>query len=200
VERYRPIIYAEREDRNREFKRSFAWTRRESGETMAKVTKTILAMSNLRDGGHIVIGVEEIPGSGGRYEPKGVTHEHLQAFSHDDVADWVRDYADPPALFDCSVVTLDGMDFFVIAVSAFEEFPVICTRSYAEVLSEGAVYVRSRSGRPRSEPVSRYVDMRELLDLAVERGVRRFYQMQAIVFHPGPSDAERFEQQLGDFS
>jgi predicted HTH transcriptional regulator len=198
-ESYRPIIFAGREDRNREYKQSFSWDR-SNRPTMAKVTKTILAMSNLRDGGYIVIGVNQISGMDAQFEPVGIQSDCLQTFSYDNVADFVRAYADPYVSFGLEPVTLDGMAFIVIAVAGFAEFPVICKKSYGEVLSGAKIYVRPRGGCPRSEPISDYVDMRELLDLAVERGVRRFFQMQARVVSPSPSDEERFEQQLGDFS
>jgi len=121
-EEYQSIIYAGSEDRNREYKESFPWDRRTHGETMAKVTKTILAMSNLRDGGHIVIGVNE----GTSYQSVGMQDDHLVTFSYDAIADFVRNYADPYARFALDVVTLDELNFIVIAVSGFDEFPVVC--------------------------------------------------------------------------
>jgi len=199
-EEYRSIIFAGREDRNREYKQSFPWERAEHGETMAKVTKSVLAMSNLRDGGHIVIGVEESSNPRADFVPAGMQDDHLQTFSYDRVADFVRNYADPYATFDLDVVTLDAKNFVVIAVVGFEESPVICKRSYADILSESAIYVRSRSGRPRSEPVTTYPDMRELLDLAIERGVRKFLERQARVGAIEVANEEKFEHQLGDFS
>lgn len=200
-EEYRTIIFAGREDRNREYKRSFPWKAGKAhGETRAKVTKSILAMSNLRDGGHIVIGVEEASESGLDYTPAGMQDDHLQTFSYDKVADFVRNYADPYVTFDLDIVTLDGLDYVVIAVAGFEESPVICKKSYGDILSEGTIYVRSKSGRPRSEPVTIYPDTRELLDLAIERGIRRFLEMQARVGAIEAADKERFEHQLEDFS
>jgi predicted HTH transcriptional regulator len=167
---------------------------------MAKVVKSILAMSNLSDGGHIVIGVKEVSEAEGRYEPVGMRSDHLDTFSSDALADFVRNYADPYAKLDVEVVSLDGRDFIVISVSSFDETPVICKRDYASILSEGAIYIRSRSGRPRSEPVTLYVDMRELMDLAIDRGVRRFLEKQSRIGVVAFNDREKFEQQLADFS
>jgi type I restriction enzyme R subunit len=194
-EEYRMIIYAGREDRSREYKQSFPWQRRGHGDTMAKIARTILAMSNLRDGGHIVVGVED-----GTYLPKGMQAKHLSTFSYDKVADFVRNYADPYVSFSLDIVALDEMNFVVFAVSGFDEFPVICKSSYGNILAEGAVYIRPRNGRPRSARITSYAEMRELLDLATEKGVRRFLEMEARVGALGPTDTERFEQQLTDFS
>ena len=198
-EEYRSLIFAGREDRSREYKRSFPWERATHGETLAKVVKSILAISNLRDGGHIVIGVNEDANSNGRYIPVGVKTEHVATFSHDKVADFVREYAEPYSRFFLEIVPLDGMDFVVIAIDSFDESPVICRRSYGDVLSEGTVYVRSRSGRPRSEPVTHYSDARDLLDLAVERGIRWFLERQARVSVSMVDDRKQFERQLEDF-
>jgi predicted HTH transcriptional regulator len=161
-EDYRPIIFAGREDRNREYKQSFAWNRN-NRPTMAKIAKTILAMSNLRDGGHIVIGVNEVAGVEMQFEAVGVQADHLPTFTYDKIADFVREYADPYIAFNLDPVPLDDMTFLVIAVAGFDEFPVICRKSYADVLSGATIYVRPRGGRPRSEPISNYADLRELL-------------------------------------
>jgi predicted HTH transcriptional regulator len=195
-EEYRMIIYAGKEDQNREYKQSFPWERKSHGDTMAKIARTILAMSNLRDGGHIVVGVED----GTPCLPKGVETKHLSTFSYDKVADFVRNYADPYVDFSLDIVDFDEMNFVVFAVSGFDEFPVICKSSYGDILAEGAVYTRPRGGRPRSARITSYAEMRELLDLATEKGVRRFLEIEARVGIPGPTDAEKFEQQLTDFS
>jgi len=192
-----PIIFAGSEDRNREYKASFPWERSTDGETMAKVTKTILAMSNLRDGGHIAIGIDEE--RNGYFAPKGVQEEHLATYSFDLVADFVRNYAEPYARFGLDVVEEQGKTFVVLSVAGFDEVPVICRRSYGDVLHEGLVYVRPQSGRPRSEAVTAYVDMRELMDLGAEKRLRRYLEMISVGSSPTGEDARRFEEQLEGF-
>lgn len=191
------IINAGSEDRNREFKTSFPWDRNTDGETMAKVTKSILAMSNLRDGGHIVVGVEE--DENGRGVPRGVLPEHLMTYSYDLMADFVRQYAEPYARFNLDVVEDSGRSFVVVSIVGFDEIPVVCRKSYGDVLSEGLVYVRPRSGRPRSERVTSYVDMRELLDLAGEKRLRRYLEITSVAEQGSDADRELFERQLGGF-
>lgn len=191
------IINAGSEDRNREFKSSFPWDRRTHGETMAKVTKSILAMSNLRDGGHIVVGVED--DENGRGVPRGVLSEHLMTYSYDLMADFVRQYAEPYARFNLDVVEDSGRSFVVVSIVGFDEVPVICRKSYGDILSEGLVYVRPRSGRPRSERVTSYVDMRELLDLAGEKRLRRYLEILSISQEGADVDRRQFERQLEGF-
>ena len=121
----------------------------------------------------------------------------------------------------------------VIDVREFEEYPVICTRDVRSpqhgaepLLRDGAVYVRNQV--PASVEISDHSLMRELLELAIDKGVRRFVrtaggaglilsaeQMQQVVQNavaamggvPAPSpappavidDAAQFSQQRHDF-
>lgn len=198
----RLIVFAGREDVNREYKASFPWCRKTNGPTLAKVVKTILAMSNLRDGGNIVIGVEE---QDGKFKETGVDLDHIATFAHDNIADFVREYAEPYARIEVQTRDYPEGHFVLIRVEGFHEVPVICRKSYDNILVEGSVYVRSLTGRPSSVRISRYVDMQELLDLAVERGVRRYLQKQARLSAEVSqasilSDRELFERQLGDLA
>lgn len=61
----------------------------------------------------------------------------------------------------------------MIEVAEFEIAPYVCRRNYPQVLQEGMTYVRPR-GKPESVPVPSHADMRELLDLAITKGVREF--------------------------
>jgi len=72
------LIQFPREERNLEFKRSMDWA---DPATKAKLTKSVLAMANLRDGGHIVLGVERQPDD--TYVPVGMQTEHCDCFVQD---------------------------------------------------------------------------------------------------------------------
>ena len=78
-----------REERNLEYKGPINWN---DTQIKAKITKTILAMSNLRDGGVIVIGVEQ---NGEIFTPVGLDSESISSFKQDDISVHVNNYADP---------------------------------------------------------------------------------------------------------
>jgi predicted HTH transcriptional regulator len=62
---------------NVEFKSSGTWPDLEN-----KIVKNVLGMGNLRDGGLLVIGVNQ---NGNRWELAGIRPEHLESFEPDDV-------------------------------------------------------------------------------------------------------------------
>lgn len=187
------------EDRGLEFKASFPWIRNQAGETMARVAKTILAMSNLRDGGRIIIGVAEPDSGSTEWQAIGINPASLKSFSFDEVADFVRKYAEPYARFALEIIEVDSVNLIVITVEGFREVPVICKASYGNILADGAIYIRPQSGRPRSEILSNYADMRELLDIAIERGVRKFWHLQSIAQQAQQADEQQFNDELKRF-
>ncbi|MPZ23879.1 MAG: hypothetical protein GEU28_10095 [Dehalococcoidia bacterium] len=163
------LVHYGRELRTLEFKRSFSWTNRAVQLTLAK---TALAMSNIEDGGTIVVGVEER--DGGLFEPVGMGAEDYESFSSDDVLDFINRFADPPVEIVLSKGLIGARMFVVIQVLAFREIPTICRRDdgpRAE-LREGAIYTRPY-GTPRTAEVRGQTDMREIMDRAVDKGVRR---------------------------
>jgi hypothetical protein len=83
-----------REGRNLEYKRSCSWS---EPVFKAQITKAILGFSNVRDGGRIVIGLEEQTDK--TYKRKGVTHGHLKSYNYDDISSYVSGYADPYVKF-----------------------------------------------------------------------------------------------------
>jgi hypothetical protein len=83
-------------------------------------------------------------------------------------------YADPPVAFRlCRLTLASRAEVVVIEVSEFEDVPHVCKRDYPEILQKGMTYVRPR-GKPESVPVPSSTEMRELLDLAITKGVREF--------------------------
>lgn len=141
---------------------------------VGRVVRGMLAMANRRDGGFLVVGVRE---DGNALIIDGLDAAECGTWKHDHLADTVANYADPRIDFDSYFVEIDAKQVLVIAVREFEDVPVICKRSLADgnklILRDGAVYVRSNR-KPESREVANFDEMRELLDIATDRGVRRF--------------------------
>ncbi|MCX5636832.1 MAG: ATP-binding protein [Planctomycetota bacterium] len=80
------------EGRALDFKRAATWDELKQG-----IPKDILAMSNLRDGGTIIIGVEE---KDNKWLCTGMKEEELKTYNPDDMIDHVNKYASPSIAFD----------------------------------------------------------------------------------------------------
>jgi excisionase family DNA binding protein len=159
-----------REERNLEYKQSMGWG---TAETKAKLTKSVLAMSNLRDGGLIIIGVSRQ--SDDSYEAEGMAKSDFDSFVQDHIAAHINEFADPYVdLVLIKHALDDGRLFCILEVAEFAELPVVCKRDGVEKLRRGATYIRSRRMNETVEVPSQ-VEMREILDLAIEKRGRAFY-------------------------
>ncbi|MEM6334016.1 MAG: ATP-binding protein [Planctomycetota bacterium] len=151
--------------------RSFECKRGDSWQALrSKIARTALAMSNTRDGGTIVIGVEEVEID---FEVTGLTEPQAASFKADDVIAFINKYADPS--IDCTVSKqiFTGKVLVVIEVREFRDIPVLCKKNDSKDLVEGSLYTRSFS-RIESHPIRSQTEMRDLIDLAVEKALRAF--------------------------
>jgi predicted HTH transcriptional regulator len=180
----RGILEVAKEGRNIEFKGGMPWS---NPEFRAKITKSILAFSNVRDGGAIIIGVEEP--SDGVFDLVGVETQVVKTFSEEDVAAHVAEYADPYTKFTVQKLSLDDRVYVVVEVAEFDEIPVICKKDGPSKLRKGATYTRSYR-IPESVEVPSQVEMREILDIAAEKKLRKHYEMQRRVGAPSEVGAE----------
>ena len=139
---------------------------------VARVARAVMALGNLQDGGVLCIGVNDA--NLAAMQP-GLDSAQFAAWSdYDNVSDALARYSDPPVSFVLRpYVMSNGACLVVLDVDEFDTSPHICSRDYPGVLQQGRIYVRPR-GKPRSEPVPSASAMRELLDLAVTKGVRDF--------------------------
>jgi predicted HTH transcriptional regulator len=173
---------------------------RAASSLFAKVARAALAMANRRGGGAIVIGVED---ERGKIRPVGLNHKDLATWAYDVVGGALATYADPFVEFHLEAIICDGRNLVVITVEEFANIPVLCKKDYPGVLRAGACYVRRR-GRIESSEIPTQAEMRELLDLAIEKGVRRFIQQAhrgglSIDRAAAISDQERFDRERDDF-
>lgn len=185
------------ESRNVDFKESAPWA-----NLQVHIVRTSMAMSNLRDGGIIIIGVGE---RGGSWRLDGISNQHLATYDEDDVNDFVNKYASPTIRVELVRVTHNGTSFLAIRVPEFVWSPIICNRNGADIskLRRATIYVRTE-GKPQTIPASNASHIDDLLDLAAEKRARRILSVSerigiiASTQTQETSDAqERFDEELG---
>ncbi len=182
-----------KESRAVDFKQSVKW----KGYRI-KFAETIMAMSNLRDGGIVIIGASE---ENDDWELKGITDEDLATYDPDEMIDFVNKYASPVVNFDVVRHEVGKVQFLIISIHEFESEPVVCKRAYDKDLRRGTIYIRPL-GKPETRAIQNAEELRELLDIAVEKKMRRFAGQIERIFGSMPSiqpkDQEKFNQELGE--
>lgn len=165
------LVSAGEQRRNVEIKRSMSW---DDPNTKAKIVKATLAMSNIRDGGYLILGLDE---NNGAFEPTGMLDTDFNSYSYDDVKSFVSTFADPYVEFSMETVRDDEKEktFLLFTINEFEEMPVICKRDGLENLRQGDIYTRSRR-MSESVRVPTQSEMREIITMAVEKGIRKFIE------------------------
>lgn len=189
------LIEAGRESPRLEYKGSWPWDEQKFKEIL---TRSILAMANMKDGGHIVIGVEQGQDAP---NPAGVQAKHRATYNEEAIKDFVGNYADPYVDFSVDVVTSRDRQFVLITVREFAEIPVICKkdgRTDQGGLKLGSLYIRTRDRRPSSVAVQNQAQMRELLELAIDKGIRKLQQRGLVYGQRSPMDVELYDRETED--
>lgn len=133
--------------------------------SVESLAKDLLAMANHRDGGSIVIGVED-----GTFNRVGVTAEQKATFNADKMRDKMRKFADPPIRFDVyHLQDANGVNYVVITVATFERVPVVSRSNNNKDVYPGMVYYRNTDRRVESAAISNADDMLELIMTAIQR-------------------------------
>jgi hypothetical protein len=153
------------------------------GYLLAQVARAVLGLANRRDGGFVIVGVDE---DANGVTPRGLTEDALKSWSFDDVSAQVNAYADPSVEFELFTPELDAKVFVVLHVAEFATVPVLCRKGWTankesggkSVLRQGACYVRS-SSKPETSEIPTQTEMRELLDIATEKRLRAYFSLSA---------------------
>ena len=181
-----------KESRAVDFKQSIKWE-----VYKIKFTETIMAMSNLRDGGIVILGVSEEDDG---WKLKGITDEDLATYDPDNMIDFVNKYASPVVNFDVVRHDVGKVQLLIMSIREFESEPVVCKRDYNKDLRRGIIYIRP-IGKPETRPIQNAEELRELLDIAVEKKMRRFAgQVEQIYGSKSTThqqDQQKYDQELG---
>lgn len=183
------------ESQSVEFKRSISWE-----EIRIQLVRAAMAMSNLRDGGLVIIGVSEADDA---WRLTGIEDQHLKTYSSDDIHDYVNKYTNVALSIDVVIVEHNGKRFLALQVSEFDEVPVICRQNSADngrSFCAGDLFIRPR-GKPQSIKIQDVETTGELLNLAAEKIARRLIsQGTRIGLAPSPTAKQQFDDELGGIS
>jgi hypothetical protein len=147
---------------------------REDANFFVKVTRAALGLGNLRDGGHVILGIDDADPAG---MGPGLDADGLASWiAYDDVARKLATYADPPLRFAVAQRVLrSGATVGVLQIFEFDDIPHLCAKEHPAGLRKGALYVRPRKV-PETSEIASSVEMREILDLATEKALRAFVE------------------------
>lgn len=181
TEELESLLQAQTETPSVEFKGACNWE-------ATKLAKDILAISNVQDGGYIIIGVEDQS-----FARQGVTAAQKATFTLDTMKDQMAAFADPHVNFLVEFpVDVGGKEYVVIRVYQFEEIPVICRKDGVDTRA-GVIYYRNKNRRVESAAVSNSYDMRDIIELAT---VRMMQRKQRFGYAVGRADKQKFDEEL----
>ena len=159
-------------------------------------------MSNLQLGGWVLLGVQD-DGT-----LMGLTPDDLASWlERDEVTAGLNAYADPFVQVDVDQVEYTNRSFIVLRVQEFAEVPVLARKDSPQksggklVVRQGGCYVRPRS-KPASVEIPTQTEMRELLDLAADKVLKRFLGRAGaagVNLAASEGDTEKFQKELAGF-
>lgn len=203
------ILEAPNESRTVEFKPSFSWSHRiddlQNNDKAQEIIKSILAMSNIRDGGKIILGVEK-DSSVDKYVLKGMEEQDLNTYDQDLIFEHVRNFGEPEPKFQILNIEYNNKNFIVFAVQSFIFAPIIC-HNYRNLrqLDNTSFYIRT--DKPETKKITEPWEMREIVDLAIEKELdlfsarmQRFFKTMSRVkvLKTTKNDYEKFKNELKD--
>lgn len=201
------ILQTPNESRTVEFKPSIPWPSNiedlQANHKAQEVIKSIIAMSNLRDGGKILLGIEKSNDTG-NHEVKGMSPAALCTYDQDIIFEQIRNFGEPEPRFQILNVEFNKVNIVVFAVQSFVLAPVICqNRRNLNKLENAAIYIRT--DKPETKKITDPVEMKELIDFAIAKELdlfstrmQRLFKTMSSVKLLKSTDIAEFEDELKD--
>ncbi|MDD5731954.1 MAG: ATP-binding protein [Patescibacteria group bacterium] len=156
------ILEARSESANLDFKRAFNWDN--DKECKLEVVKDILSMANTKNGGRVIVGVED------NGDVAGVSDEDIKSFDQTNLHNFLHKYTDPKFTVNVDRPLYKEKSIVIIGIPEFDEEPILCRENASnssgkQILKEGGLYIRTNKGS--SELIPSSSEMRELLSRAI---------------------------------
>ena len=176
------MIEQRKETRNVDYKAPHAW----DTESKAGLAKDIMAFSNTRDGGTLIIGISEKKDGSG-YDIKGLTSDQLKTYDISSIGSYVNERCEPAPKYDVLKRQYQEKSLVIIQVSEFDSAPIICKKDAQKpyekkdfIFKKGQILVRTDDAK--SKPIQSAEEMHKLLGLAItKKGDELLQSIQRII-------------------
>lgn len=171
------ILQGNSENLNLEFKASFHFD--ENVWARERLIRSILAMSNTRNGGYVLIGVSEKADKS--LDLAGLDYAHLQLFKAkvEEFKSKVESFSSSPVSYEVGLGEYKGKKFILISVTEFTLNPLICRKNGEHKdkhLEEGAIYIRTLKDKPSSIKLTNPVDIQDFLERSSDKQISNLHK------------------------
>ncbi|MGB9121301.1 MAG: ATP-binding protein [Candidatus Angelobacter sp.] len=201
-ERIRQLIALGSENRSLDYKAPFSWATLGKDEKHG-IIKDVLAFSNTRDGGVILVGVDDKTG-----QHIGLAAEEAASFDQTKFNDLVHVYTDPRHTCNVYRRILDGKNIVAIEVPEFKDVPILCKQTAGSTVDPNKILLRKAALYIRTEKASSVMietadDMRELINRALFRRQDDLLTAMNRIINPqkqpeAASDSTKYEREIFD--
>ena len=140
--RFKEYVDYPSEARHIEFKENIAW---KGKQAKAKITKAIIVLSNLRDGGWFIVGKRQNPD--GSFIKIGVHDDTFASYKADEIKDYLASHVEPPVSIEVFQEEFDSQKFVGIKVEGIRDYRHVCSQPELykgkPIIESGVSYVRS---------------------------------------------------------
>jgi hypothetical protein len=166
--RIRELIALGTESRNVDYKGPFSWAAAGKDEKV-KIVKDVLAFANARDGGLILVGVDDAT-----CQYVGLSDDEFSSFDQTKFNDFVHIYTEPKHTCNVYRRGLDGKKIVLIEIPEFTDVPIVCKQEAPSSADPHKLLLRratlyKRTDRATSEAIDDADELRELLNRALLR-------------------------------
>jgi hypothetical protein len=164
----RKLIALGTENRNLDYKGPLSWASLAKDEKLG-LAKDVLAFANTRDGGVILVGVDDKTGI-----LVGLSDADASSFDTTTFNDFIHTYTDPRHTSSVYRRVLDGKNIVVIEIPEFADVPIVCKQEAGSSLDSKRILLRraaiyKRTDKATSQAIDDADELRELLNRALLR-------------------------------
>jgi len=144
IEEFQTRIEAGYETRFIEFKSGFIWNDDDNTWLKEKVIRAVLALTNTRGGGEIILGIRE--GEGHQIILEGMTRVQVASFEdYDTVAGYINSFSSNPIGIEILKCFYKNVYFIILKIIEFKDYPTLCNKDgkTSKILVKNDIYVRS---------------------------------------------------------
>lgn len=126
-------LIKQRESFDLEFKQAFHF-----GDSLAEYIRSIVGMANNK-GGEIIFGIKDKP-----REPKGLLNNKFEDCDPNKINQFLSQYFSHEVLWNMETHEFHGKQFGRLWVEEAPQKPIVCSKTYKNILREAAIYYRYR--------------------------------------------------------